>query len=328
MADGDPLLAGRITTSTNSTMLDHNAAASGETGLVVLGGGIGILAGPHQTNGWGIMGSSTGSVGVYGQGGGRGVYGLVPDESRSPYSTAGVQGEGGAVAGVHGYNSRASAAGVRGDSPAGTGVAGTSTRRSGVFGRSIDGAGVYGHCDNGVGVVGGTWARNGNYAGAFWGNVWVTGSLIVGGFPKFAAVPFPDGSHRGVYSMESPECWFEDFGSARLVRGRASVRLNRDFAVLVETARYHVFLTPEGDSNGLYVSRKGRRGFEVREQQGGRGSYRIVAKRGDIATRRLPKLTPPAAPEPDELPKVSPLPRRPPSPLLGGRRATRRARRR
>ncbi|MBD5603952.1 MAG: hypothetical protein IAI48_02495, partial [Candidatus Eremiobacteraeota bacterium] len=45
---------------------------------------------------------------------------------------------------------------------------------------------------------------------------------------------------------------------------------------------YHVFVTPEGDCNGLYVTQKTPNGFAVRELRGGRSSlsfeYRIVAK--------------------------------------------------
>jgi hypothetical protein len=48
--------------------------------------------------------------------------------------------------------------------------------------------------------------------------------------------------------MESPEHWFEDFGSARLTRGRAKVKLDADFAKVVTLNGYRVFLTPEGDA--------------------------------------------------------------------------------
>src|SRR5262245_50151830 len=44
---------------------------------------------------------------------------------------------------------------------------------------------------------------------------------------------------------------------------------NPDFASLVEADRYHVFITPYGESNGLFVSNRGESGFQVREQQGG-----------------------------------------------------------
>ena len=49
-----------------------------------------------------------------------------------------------------------------------------------------------------------------------------------------AAVSHPDGSHRLLYSLESPESWFEDFGEARLVDGKAEVRLDPDFAADLE----------------------------------------------------------------------------------------------
>jgi hypothetical protein len=124
--------------------------------------------------------------------------------------------------------------------------------------------------------------------------VLVNGSFTVLGGPKSAAVRHPDGSHRRLYSVESPESWFEDFGAGKLKKGRAEVKLDRDFAVLVRRNDYHVFLTPLADSQGLYVSKKSPSSFEVREQQGGTSSitfsYRVVARRKDIEGRRLEKV--------------------------------------
>lgn len=48
-------------------------------------------------------------------------------------------------------------------------------------------------------------------AGAFDGTVLISGKLIATG-PKCAVVPFPDGTHRQLYCLESPQSWFEDFG--------------------------------------------------------------------------------------------------------------------
>jgi hypothetical protein len=135
------------------------------------------------------------------------------------------------------------------------------------------------------------------FAGVFDGQVTVNGAFVVTG-PKSAAVPHPDGSHRMLYSVESPESWFEDFGEEKLVEGKAEVRLDPDFAAVVKTTAYHVFLSPYGDSNGLYVTRRSQTGFEVREQKKGtnnlRFSYRIVAKRKDVPGHRLAKVTLPA----------------------------------
>ena len=86
-------------------------------------------------------------------------------------------------------------------------------------------------------------------AGDFYGNIYVHGDLTVEG-SKAAVVPHPDGSRRQLYCLESPEMWFEDFGKADLVGGAADVVLNPDFAALVESEGYYVFLTEYGDSEG------------------------------------------------------------------------------
>jgi len=159
-------------------------------------------------------------------------------------------------------------------------VIGASKALPGVYGFSTDNAGVIGLSTN-------------YFAGYFSGDVLVTGTLTA--TVKNGVVRFPDGSQRLLHCMESPEHWFEDFGSAKLTGGRATVKLDADFAKTVKLNDYRVFLTPEGDCRGLYVQSKGTRGFEVRELQGGssgaRFSYRIVGKRKDItAHKRFAKI--------------------------------------
>ena len=153
---------------------------------------------------------------------------------------------------------------------------------------------------SGVGVYGDALSAGpDSHAGWFNGNVAVNGNVDVisrlavydlTAHTKNAIVPFPDGSKRLLHCMESPEHWFEDFGSARLTRGRATVKLDADFAKVVTLNGYRVFLTPEGDCHGLYVRSKRGRIFEVRELQGGvtnvAFSYCIVAKRKDIKRHR------------------------------------------
>ncbi len=64
---------------------------------------------------------------------------------------------------------------------------------------------------------------------------------------------------RELYAVESPENWFEDFGGAELIQGRAIVKLDPVFAETVSTeVEYHVFLTPKGDCQGLYCASIGR----------------------------------------------------------------------
>jgi hypothetical protein len=115
------------------------------------------------------------------------------------------------------------------------------------------------------------------------------------GFSETAAVA--SGQRRvALYAMESPQQWFEDFGAGQLADGAATVSLDPTFAETVNgAADYHVFLTPEGDCRGLYVSSKTASGFEVRELAGGQSSvafdYRIVALRRGFEGVRLEDVT-------------------------------------
>jgi len=71
-------------------------------------------------------------------------------------------------------------------------------------------------------------------------------------------------------AIESPENWFEDFGSAQLINGVAVVRLDPDFIQTVNTEKdYRVFPVPIGDCKGLYVTNKAANSFEVHELGGG-----------------------------------------------------------
>jgi hypothetical protein len=231
--------------------------------------GIGVSAQSLKSEG--VRGVSVGSRGVAGYSSASyGVYGLSTappaPNTTPPQVPAGVYGQSfGGGFGVLGVAART-----------GAGVTGTG---------SGDGIGVLGYHPNGA-------------AGYFDGNLFVTGQIFAG--IKDAIVPFPDGSNRLLHCMESPEHWFEDFGSARLKRGRATVKLDADFAKVVMLDDYRVFLTPEGDCKGLYVRSKRGASFEVRELQGGTSSiafsYRIVAKRKDIKRHaRFAKIDMPVA---------------------------------
>ena len=103
----------------------------------------------------------------------------------------------------------------------------------------------------GSAVVGATNGVAGAYAGVFYGPVLVGGAFTVVGGAKSAAVPHPDGSHRRLYCMESPESWFEDFGTGHLECGRAEIAIDPDFAALVRLDDYHVFLTQYDQHNDL-----------------------------------------------------------------------------
>jgi hypothetical protein len=96
-----------------------------------------------------------------------------------------------------------------------------------------------------------------------------------------------------LYCQESPENWFEDFGEGQLINGRAHIVLDHLFLETVTIdAQYpmKVFVQPEGDCQGVYVS-KGTNSFEVIELNQGKSSipfsYRVVAKRKGFENRRL-----------------------------------------
>jgi hypothetical protein len=316
-------------------------------GAGVAGGGKGGADGVVGVSdiGNGVHGVSFGvGPGVFGQAAASGVSGVIGQNGGSGggdgvqgFSTvaafAGVEGDnlagGTAVLGVSSSGSSDSSVGVYGKSTGtkqGIGVLGLSSNDSqsvGVYGQSATGTGFLGF-SNAIGGVGssavnstsgiGVYAEsNGGYAGIFKGNVYVTGSLtVVGSYPKSAAVRGADGGLKRLYCMESPECWFEDFGKGKLSGGSATVQLDPEFAALVHGDNYHVFPAARGDSKGLYVSDQTATGFTVREQQGGTTnigfSYRVVAKRKDIEGARLEHVAEPPVPP---IPLLTKLPDQP-----------------
>jgi len=126
------------------------------------------------------------------------------------------------------------------------------------------------------------------------GNLTIAGNLVVNG-TKSSTAKMSDGREIALYAVESPENWFEDFGSGELTNGVAFIPLDASFAQATNaTVTYHVFLTPNGDSNGLYVARKTPTGFEVREHSGGASNlsfdYRIVARRRGYESVRMAEV--------------------------------------
>jgi hypothetical protein len=205
--------------------------------------------------------------------------------------------------------------GVRGESAAGTGV-------HGLAGSGHGAAGVLG-----VATVAGTIGFAGvayapaTDAGYFTGNVSVFGNLGVSG-SKFAVVKGQDGQYRGMYAVESPECWFEDFGTGTLVAGKAEIKLDPLFAQHVHTDSYHVFLSPHDAAHTLTATTRAGQSFSVSGSPStdvtakgksamdlnGTFSYRVVAKRSDIKGERMPvwEMPTPAFTKPEPVPLSRP----------------------
>ena len=242
----------------------------------------------------GVYGASTNGYGVYGAG------------------ETGVYGNGGS--------------GVVGWSLDGIGVVGSTQNGTGIYGVGL--TGVYGYGTSGNAVTAynaaggyGIYSYSSGYTAYFNGpngdcHVDGAGNLACTG-SKLVVVPVDEGSRRvALYAVEASENWFEDFGSGRLSNGRAVINLDPTFAQTVNTdVDYHVFLTPNGDSRGLYVSAKTGTSFEVHEQGGGtshvRFDYRIVARRKGYENIRLAE-TPKASSEKNTKPEAPPaMPPRP-----------------
>ncbi len=224
----------------------------------------------------------------------------------------GVQGESGSGIGVRGLippTSAANAIAVYGLNNSSYAGPGPGAGGFGVYGLSAKGHGLVGATSaaGGAAVVGATNGVAGAYAAAFYGPVAVSGALTVFG-AKSAAVPHPDGSHRLVYCVESPESWFEDFGKGQLNCGRADIALDPDFAAIVDLRDYHVFVTPYDGHHDLCVTDQTARGFRVLAPDStaaSRFSWRVVAKRKDIEAKRLAPVTMPAAPDLPDFPAAS-----------------------
>jgi hypothetical protein len=251
-----------------------NSIATQFGGRIHVKGGISIAN--HSTKSENtIYGSNSSPFGLTG---GSGVFGQLSTTGESstganwPYQGGGVWGDGGADSNY--------------------GILGTALdHTAGIFHNNSPNNyyALYGYSE----ATGGTGlpfaAFNGDGAGC---SIDGLGDLSCTG-AKNAVVPVDSGKHRvALAAIESPKNWFEDFGSEQLVGGVATVRLDSRFTQTINAKlEYHVFLTPNGDCKGLYVSQKTPTSFEVRELGGGNSSikfdYRIAGLRKNYENVRF-----------------------------------------
>ncbi|MHB8645459.1 MAG: autotransporter outer membrane beta-barrel domain-containing protein [Thermomicrobiales bacterium] len=307
--------------TSNTAAITGVSYANTSYSMSALGNALGVLG--QSGSGVGVQGVSSSGTAVYGNantnygvyGASNTVYGVL-GTSVTSHGVVGTTGGGAGTAGVLGYVTGTSSAyaglfygptrvvnvaqnaAVLMDNGVVTAIPTVNTNVHGVvsYGQSSGYGGVYGvgNVAGSVGIYGDV--ISGAWAGYFRGAVHVQGDYSVSG-TKSALVPFPDGSHRLLYSMESPEAWFEDFGEANLVGGTATVALDADFAAVVDTSKLYVFLTPHfAAPNMLAVTARSAKGFTVTEGGAGKSSggftYRVVAKRKDVTAARLAKSAP------------------------------------
>jgi hypothetical protein len=262
----------------------------------------------QSTNGTGVDGQSSEGAGVYGGSNyGAGVYGFSFDAQgvfggsvnqfgngvNGVFDTTSGSGAGFATVGVWGDSGDSAAFGIVGTTDDGNSLFGVNNtvnhetlyvqNSSGFnngtpYAARFAGPGASTYCsiyrdsaDNGTGDL--------DCTGAITGAVEVDGSRMV-----------------NMYAVEAADNWFEDAGSGQLANGSATVALDRIFAQTVNgDVDYHVFLTPNGECEGLYVANKTAGGFEVHELHRGHSNiafdYRIMARRKGFETVRMQDVT-------------------------------------
>lgn len=257
------------------TVTNGGYGVEGTSGNGGLGGvhglgtsGIGVVG--QSTTSKGVYGYSTSDVGVYGNvgTGGVGVQGYAPNGTSGYFVTStGTALNLYAASGLGAYvrNSNGNATDIEGSY---IGLLGRSAAYPLTLTDATGKTVVYSDS------AGNLFARSFNYYAAAASNMVVT-----------------------AFATKSTTSNVEDVGSAALVGGNAIVKLDAAFAASMDPgAAYQVFLTPGGDSRGLFVATKTRTGFIVREAQGGRGSfsfdYRIVGRALGQARDRMALATP------------------------------------
>jgi len=275
-AGGTGLFAEATEVGVEGVLFGPSASGAGVMGLAVSSGGYGVWG--TNTTGEGVHGESSSGIGVRGVSTSNyAVFGQIP--SSSSVSTIGIIAQNSST-----YTGSAPGAG-------GFGIYGVSALGHGVVGAAAT-AGA-------AAVVGATNGVAGAYAGVFYGPVSVGGTFTVFG-AKSAAVPHPDGTHRRLYCVESPESWFEDFGESELACGQADVAIDPDFAAVIDPTHYQVFLTQYGGHDDLSVTERTPSGFRVEGKNttsSNRFGWRVVAKRKDIAATRLETVEVPPEPQ-------------------------------
>jgi hypothetical protein len=312
---------------TGTGLVGVEGEATGTNSIGVSGlGSTGVL-GTGSGNGTGVQG--TGDIGVWGQGasgntlgvlavGGNGLIAAGNETGDNVLGVAGTVGNSGKNLGVEGTS----------DSVNGTGLYGLAISPSHIGGgRGCCPVGVWGDTSSNAGGAAGLVGTADDARAIYLENNSPSGvptafmqqdasgelALMAGGAGGFCTIntngalscphalsvmaPVDSGKRRvALYAMESPQNWFEDFGSGQLTGGTARIALDTTFAEEVNTGvSYHVFLTPHEECEGLYVSDESASGFEVHELHHGQSNvtfdYRIVALRRGFETVRSEDMT-------------------------------------
>jgi len=260
--------------------------------------GIGVIG--TSKSGTGLRGASTSQYGLKAtSGSGTAIFAQTTSGPAAVNASGAPNGTGLLASGGIAVSGTGSTFGLQGYSTSGTGVQALSVGGRGLYAQNTDptnaaitgvnmqassGLAAYFQGNTGVSSASNNYTFVGsdstnNYATTFvvdnLGDVTYTGTL------KNLALVGHGATVRS-FSAHSTQPTVEDTGTAQLVAGAAVVRFDPAFAASIEpTAAYRVFVTPNGDTRGLFVASKTAGGFVVRESQAGRSTvtfdYRIVA---------------------------------------------------
>lgn len=289
----------------------NNGSGAGVEG--VGGSGSGVIA--LSTNGSATFSTSTNADGVQAYSSNNDGTNSGTDNNSSTHTgRSGVWGHDDSTDGGSGN------VGVAGSSTNGAGVSGSSTNNIGVLGSSSNYLGVAG-ISSFIGLYANSGGRGTDSTGSYIGLIGRApagtatypflltdtnsndleftngnGDLFVhGSYNNFSKTR--NGNMIVSYGATTTSPSIEDTGSAQLVSGVSMVTLDPAFAHAIDLSQaYHVMLTPDGDTRGLFVESKSPNGFVVREVQGGRGmlsfDYHIYATRLGHANERMVEMTP------------------------------------
>jgi hypothetical protein len=247
-----------------------SGAANGTAGIGVYGT---ALATTGQTFGGEFTSSSSAGVGVRGVSLIRGVEGFAT-------STDGSTSYGGYFA-----SSSNEGAGVFAQATSTTG-----RNYGGFFSSGSDsGNGVFGSAPSGGYAV----YSNGSFRMTT-GTFYATPTTTTWTPNKPATVKLNDGTEVKLFSEESAEIYFTDYGEGSLTNGRTHIELDPVFLQTVTVDAEHpmkVFVQLEADCNGVYVADKTTTGFDIVELHRGISdaafTYRVVCKRKYYEDERL-----------------------------------------
>lgn len=95
--------------------------------------------------------------------------------------------------------------------------------------------------------------------------------MILAGSPSQNGTPLigttsQSGGQVTTFGVRASSPTLEDMSEAQLVNGQASVQLDPTLASTIDRhAKYLVFVTPQGENRGLFVTQISSKGFVVRE---------------------------------------------------------------